>query len=472
MKNKKIFIPAHTVFFSLLFGIFGSAAASAAPETSWDISLGSIAEAYSDYFMVGNILEPNQISDSDTTAMFKYCYNAITAENAMKPVYLTSAKGVYNFSNADKLVNWAEENNIPVHGHTLVWHSQSARWLTMNDDGSVLTREEAKANLEEYINEVAGHYAGKVISWDVVNEAVATSVSSVPLNWKSLLRRDESGAEGSTWFQAYENGADKEKGESGADYIYDSFVFARLADPNAVLYYNDYNETSQGKREVIAMMVEELNAQWKDDSRNTEPDRLLIEGIGMQAHYWTSDLNVSDVEKTIVRFIRTGAEISVSELDIPHGAWNTYKERTEEPTQEEELLQADFYSQLFEIYKKYSDNIARVTLWGKADPQSWRREGYPSLYNKSLAPKEAYRYLMETAKLPVEEVNPVPAETVNTAGEAEVTDEPAVENEADNVSENEETTENNNLLTILLIAAAVLVVAVVIVVIMLKRRKA
>ncbi len=355
----------------------------------WDLTLASLKEAYADRFMIGNIMEPGQTTDDEITAMFKHHYNVVTSENSMKPCNISTAKGVYNFEQADMLVDWAKENDILVHGHTLVWHSQSAPWLTTKEDGTPLTRAEAKANMEEYINMVAGHYAGRLISWDVVNEAFQTSVPNVPSNWRDALRKDEK-PDGSPWYQAYTNGADLSIGEDGSDYIYDAFVFTRLADPDTVLYYNDFNETQAGKREAIALMTEELNERWKNDQRNTEPDRLLIEGIGMQAHYWTGDLKALDVEASIQRFIETGAMISVSELDIPLGDYMTYKERVDAPSKEEEKLQADLYKQLFEVYNKYADNIARVTFWGKVDSQSWRFEGYPLLFDKYFAAKEAY----------------------------------------------------------------------------------
>lgn len=364
----------------------------------WDLTLDSIKAAYAKYFMIGNIIEPNQIENADTTAMFKHHYDVITAENSMKPDSLSKEKGIYNFENADKLVAWAKDNGIKVHGHTLVWHAQSAPWLTTAEDGSPLTRAQAKANMEDYINNVAGHYAGKVISWDVVNEAFLPGVSTIPANWKDVLRKYEDDGNGSPWYQAYQNGADASKGEDGSDYLYDAFVFTRLADPEAVLYYNDFNETEAGKREAIALMVEELNEKWKSDERNTEPNRLLVEGIGMQAHYWTGDLQASDVEASIQRFIESGAKVSVSELDIPHGDYMTYKQRASAPTKEEEEMQAELYRQLFEIYIKYSDNIERVTFWGKADSQSWRFEGYPLLFDKNFAAKQAYFAVMDVAK--------------------------------------------------------------------------
>lgn len=442
----------------------------------WDLTLDSIKAAYADYFMIGNIIEPGQISDDKTTAMVKHHYDVITAENSMKPENLSKVKGVYNFDNADKLVTWAEENGIKVHAHTLVWHSQSAAWLNKAGDGTPLTRAEAKANMEEYINNVAGHYAGKVISWDVVNEAFLPGVSTAPANWKDALRKFEDGGNGSPWYQAYENGADQSKGEDGSDYLYDAFVFTRLADPNAVLYYNDFNETETGKREAIASMVEALNEKWKSDERNTEPDRLLVEGIGMQAHYWTGDLQVSNVEASIERFIKTGAKVSVSELDIPHGDYMSYKQRTAAPTKEEEMKQADLYRKLFEVYLKYASNIERVTFWGKADSQSWRFEGYPLLFDKNFAPKEAYYAIMEVAKnTPVQPV--IKQESSTTEKDTTLEKDTTIEKDTTTIKDTttgkelQKTVKDTSAQTIWVALAIVVALAVVVTVIFTKRKK-
>lgn len=351
----------------------------------WDLSLPSLAETYKDSFLFGNIISPHQM-DNQTTEMFKHHYNVVTAENNMKPMYLTSEKGKYDFSAAEPIVSWARENGLLLHGHTLVWHSQSAGWLTNNPDNTPVTREQARENLKEYIDNVAGYFRGKVISWDVVNEAF--DGGSLPFdNWRDVLRKN------SPWYIAYANGADPEKGESGADYIYDAFVFARLADPNAILEYNDYNETDDWKREAMAQMAEELNEKWKNDPRNTDPDRKLIEGLGMQSHHFTEHPDVSEVEKTIQRFIKAGVHITVSELDVPVGHYNGPASPTLTPGQEVE--QAIYYARLFEYYKAYDAHITRVTLWGHADSRSWRGDYSPQLFDRSFAPKEAFYAVLD-----------------------------------------------------------------------------
>jgi len=231
-----------------------------------------------------------------------------------------------------------------------------------------------------------------------VNEAF--DGGSLPFdNWRDVLRK------GSPWYIAYANGADPEKGESGADYIYDAFVFARLADPNAVLEYNDYNETDDWKREAMAQMAEELNEKWKTDPRNTDPGRKLIEGLGMQSHHFTEHPNVSEIEKTIQRFIKAGVRITVSELDVPVGHYNGPTSPV--LTYEQQVEQAVYYARLFEYYKAYDAHITRVTLWGHSDNRSWRGDYSPQLFDRTLAPKEAFYavldpsgYLMEKGFTP------------------------------------------------------------------------
>ncbi|MCL2084860.1 MAG: endo-1,4-beta-xylanase, partial [Oscillospiraceae bacterium] len=375
----------------------------------WDLTLAPMHEEFGDYFLFGNIMDPHHLADPQNAEMFERYYNALTGENCMKPIQLAPEKDNYVFGGADRLVDWGLEKGMFVHGHALVWHAQSPQWLNMDSDEKPLTRAEAKANMESFVSAVGGHFSGRVGSWDVVNEAFTSSVPENFTDWRDCLRRD------SPWYRAYANGADAD--EHPADYIYDAFVFARLADPVATLFYLDFNEEEAGKREAMAQMTEELNEQWKSDPRNTQPDRLLIDGLGLQAHYWADNIKASDVEATIQRFIRTGARLSISELDIPLGSYGTFQTRTEPPTESELQHQAELYRQLFDVFIKYADSIERVTVWGLADSMSWRGTGHPVLFNVRLAPKPAFWSVMEAAanlSATVPEPTPPPAATPTT----------------------------------------------------------
>ena len=384
------------------------------PDTpEWNLELTSLKSVYEDYFLLGNIIsDPSRLDDTDTANMFKHHYNALTAENHNKPGYVISADGIYMLDIIQGMANWCNDNNFQYIAHTLVWHSQSSTWL----HGTVtapFTREEAKNRMEAYINEVAGinGIGGSAYSWDVANEVFMPSVTDYSGNWKSHLRTDQSGSEASAWYAAYANGADTDAGESGADFIYDAYVFARQADPNAILYYNDFNDEQVGKSHAIAAMVKELNEKWANDVRNDTPGRLLIEGIGLQSHYNTN-ISTASVENAIIHYIteNPGIKLSISELDITIAGTS----EDVKPTQEQYVKQAYMYAELFEIYKKYavgsaneSSNpkvIERVTLWGTDDESSWRSfgqnggtGGYPTLFDADYNAKESYYAVIDPA---------------------------------------------------------------------------
>ena len=384
------------------------------PDTpEWNLELTSLKSVYEDYFLLGNIIsDPSRLDDTDTANMFKHHYNALTAENHNKPGYVISADGIYTLDIIQGMANWCNDNNFQYIAHTLVWHSQSSTWL----HGTVtapFTREEAKNRMEAYINEVAGinGIGGSAYSWDVANEVFMPSITDYSGNWKSHLRTGQSGSEASAWYAAYANGADTDAGESGADFIYDAYVFARQADPNAILYYNDFNDEQVGKSHAIAAMVKELNEKWANDVRNDTPGRLLIEGIGLQSHYNTN-ISTESVENAIIHYIteNPGIRLSISELDITIAGTS----EDVKPTQEQYIMQAYMYAELFEIYKKYAVGSAnessnpkvleRVTLWGTDDESSWRSfgqnggtGGYPTLFDADYNAKESYYAVIDPA---------------------------------------------------------------------------
>lgn len=325
------------------------------------------------------------MDDVELMDMVKHHYSAVTAENDMKPLYIAPKPGEFDFEKADKLVTWAGENDIKMIGHTLAWHGQSPAWLNQNEDGSPLTRAEAKKNMELFIKTYAGRYSGRIFAWDVVNEVFRDEGGDFKGTWRELLRRETDNPRAvGHWYLAYANGANKELGECGSDYIFDAFYFARKYDPHATLYCNDYNEEYTAKRNALAEMTEEINEEWK--KHPSYDNRLLIEGIGMQAHC-NHNTNYDNVRKSIERFIKTGAKISVTELDITFGS-------SEEPanplTKEQEKSQIEMYEKLFKMYVEFSDHIERVTIWGKDDKNSWRTWGSPTLFGMENEAKEVF----------------------------------------------------------------------------------
>jgi endo-1,4-beta-xylanase len=361
---------------------------------NWDLALPSLCKSFEKYFMIGNIVSPKDFNDAELTAMYKHHYNAVTAENAMKPESVTSAPGVYNFNEVDELVSWAEKNKIAVVGHTFVWHGQTPPWLNRNEDGTPLTRAGAKANMEAFIKEYASRYSGKIHSWDVINEAFVDTDSEEPYsgNWWEYLRRETDNPRAvGHWFLAYANGATGD--ECGSDFVFDAFYFVRKYDPKAVLYYNEYNEEFRHKRLAIADMVNHINEQWRNHPEYD--NRLLIEGIGMQSHHNHMHTDVSRIRIALDLFSKTGAKISITEMDFTFGS-------STEPavplTAEQTKTQTDMYTELFKAYIEYAPHIERVTFWGKNDKQSWRDWGSPLFFDTESQAKDAFHAVVGLVK--------------------------------------------------------------------------
>ncbi|MCL2386511.1 MAG: endo-1,4-beta-xylanase [Defluviitaleaceae bacterium] len=380
-------------------------------EPVWDLTLPSLAARYADYFIFGNILEPSLINTNERNVidMFLHHYAAVTAENAMKVDSVsggsqqTTRPVNLNLGGARTIVNFAEQHDLYMVGHTLVWHEQSAPWLYRNPiTGDYLTRAEAKENMRWFIEQYAGEFEGRIHAWDVTNEVFTNGGSAnnsghgpegSPVydigTWQRALRNYV------PWYHAFANGADFDAGERAYDYIYYAFVFARRYAPSALLIYNDFNEEAPHKRNAMANMTMGINERWHADSVNNpaygnpnHPDygRLLIEVIGMQAHY-NHNTNLDNVRAAIELFSQTGARIHVTELDIH------FRGVVPAPftmTEQQELRQAEMFAQLFIWYMEFSDYIDRVTIWGREDGTNWRGDGAATHFDRFFRPKASY----------------------------------------------------------------------------------
>ncbi|MBY0097539.1 endo-1,4-beta-xylanase [Mesobacillus maritimus] len=415
----------------------------------------SLWKTYEDYFEMGNIYSGSGNLDSGNTRglLTSSHFNILTAENNMKPESLSSGnagqKGTFNIykgSNhaSDQLVREAQESGKKVHGHVLVWHSQTPTWVNGGTRGNY-TRAQARENMEHYIKTVVQHfdtnYPGVVTTWDVVNEAFIDELPSVPndANWKDYLREgDQSG-----WYKAYSNGM--VEGEDPSDFIYDAFVFARKY-TDAKLFYNDFNMYEDGKSKMAAMMVKELNERYKNEYPNDS--RQLIEGVGMQSHNYIMDTPPSKVENGILNLLSAGVDLMITELDLfawypwnaePTGSSTGYRDLrdrgiehiigatgTEEQRNywinrgitngsEIEVIQAEVFAEYLRLYKNYAASIDRVTFWGLNDSQSWRRGHNPLLWNSDFSPKDAFYAVSDPeGYLGVDpiDVKPIPASKV------------------------------------------------------------
>lgn len=176
-------------------------------------------------FPIGFAVNPGRIRSSDLYRQtVEQEGGSITADVAMKPGRISPQKGTYNFGDADQLIEFARSNRKRVHGHTLVWYIDSSpNWLKQIRDST-----ELETTLQTYIQTVGSHFKGKVASWDVVNEAV---------NKQGVIRTDSLEGPGRTTFNVGK--------VLGKDYVARMFQYAHKADPNARLFYNDYEQETR-----------------------------------------------------------------------------------------------------------------------------------------------------------------------------------------------------------------------------------
>lgn len=337
--------------------------------------LKPVKEEYRNDFLIGTAISVEDL-DGIRFDLLKMHFNSVTAGNAMKPGELQPVKGNFTFDGADRLVAAALDAGMKVHGHTLVWHQQSPAWMNTSTDARgntvYLSREEALENMRNHIKTVMEHFGDRVISWDVVNEAMSDNPPN-PSDWKGSLRK-------SPWYLAI-----------GEDYVEQAFLAAREVldehpDWNIKLYYNDYNLDNQNKAQAVYNMVRKINENYG----KTHPGKLLIDGIGMQGHY-SVNTNPTNVELSLKKFIDLGVEVSITELDIRAGMNYQISEK-------EANSQAYLYAQLFKIFRENAENIARVTLWGMDDGTSWRASENPLLFDKALKAKPAYYAVIDPDK--------------------------------------------------------------------------
>ncbi|CAM3748215.1 endo-1,4-beta-xylanase [Marinicrinis lubricantis] len=326
-----------------------------------------LRDVFKDDFLVGAAVNPNTLDRQ--ADLLNYHFNSLTAENEMKFASLHPEEHVYTFDDADRIVQFAREHGMKVRGHTLVWHNQTTEWLFRNPDGEWTDRDTLLARMKSHIDTVVKRYKDDVYCWDVVNEVIADE-------GPDLLRS-------SHWLNI-----------AGSDFIAKAFEYANEADPNALLFYNDYNESHPEKREKIYLLVKSLLEQ-----------DVPIHGIGLQAHWNLHSPEIEQIREAMERYASLGLKLQLTELDV--SVFDHHDRRTDllAPTEEMLELQAERYGQFFKLFKEYRNVITGVTFWGAADDYTWLndfpvrgRKNWPFLFDESHQPKRAFWEVVRQAE--------------------------------------------------------------------------
>jgi endo-1,4-beta-xylanase len=341
-----------------------------------------LKDAFEDDFLIGVAVNPFELLGMDTLAhrfILKH-FNSITADNHMKWEKIHPKPGIFDFTIADSLVSFARRHNMSIYGHVLCWHSQTPDWVFTDSLGNPLTREALLERMKDHIFTVAGRYKGKMNGWDVVNEAIDDNGQMRRTKWLEII---------------------------GEDYIQKAFEFAREADPDAKLIYNDYNIEVPRKREGVIRLLKQLQEKG-----------VKVDGIGLQGHYLLDFPSLADIDSSIRIYSDMGYKIIITELDVDvlPNPWdkayadiamraeyketmNPYKNGLPDSVQNQLTAR---YTDLFRIFLKYKDPIELVTFWGLHDGRSWKnhfpifgRTNYPLLFDRNYQPKPAYYSVME-----------------------------------------------------------------------------
>lgn len=358
------------IAFSLILAIIITCSnCSPAKKLQTDIAIDSskgLKDYFTNYFPIGVAVSYNALRGNEGILVAKH-FNSVTPENAMKMGSIHPEENRYNFREADSIVAFAVLNHMKVRGHTLCWHNQTPPWIFKNADGTAVGRDVLLKRLKEHITTVVNRYKGKVYAWDVVNEAISDKKDEYlrPSPWLTII---------------------------GEDYIAKAFEYAHTADPNAVLFYNDYNEISPVKRDKICRLV-----------KNLKDAGVPINAIGLQAHWAINEPSYQQLDSTLQQFSSLKLTMQVTEMDISvynkeHNARDRQLEDNNTAfTKDKENGQIDMYKRCFLLFKKYRKNLSGITFWNISDKYSWldnfpvkNRKDYPLLFDKNLGPKKVF----------------------------------------------------------------------------------
>ena len=314
-------------------------------------------------------------------------FGAITPENCMKPAAVQAAEGKWDFARADAFVDFGARSGLKVVGHCLVWakDDRTPAWF-YRDGAQRAGRDLLLQRMRRHIETQVTRYRGRVAAWDVVNEALADGDEFLrPSGWSAAL---------------------------GEEFIAKAFEYAHAADPDALLVYNDYNNELPAKREKQVRLIRSLREK-----------NVPVHAVGLQGHYEIDRVPFKEIEETLLAMRALGVKVVVSELDIdviPRGKWwaDGGKHREElarlDPYRDgcpPEVLrrQADQYAELFRIFRRHADTIARVSFWNLHDGQSWlndfpwKRTNHPLLFDRQGKAKPAFAAVLSA-------LNPAPWE--------------------------------------------------------------
>ena len=341
----------------------------------------ALKDVFKGAFMVGAAVNPSQTSGRDelADAIVQRHFNTITPENELKFQRIHPQPGKYDFRLADQFVEYGRKHHMFMIGHTLVWHSQTPRWVFQDSAGKPVSRDTLLARMKDHIYTVVGRYRGKVKGWDVVNEALNEDGTLRDSPWRRII---------------------------GDDFIAKAFQFAHEADPKAELYYNDYGLERPSKRDGMVALVKKLQAEG-----------IPITAVGTQEHDQMDVPTIAEMDSLFEAIASLGVKAAVTELDVAVVPRRNFTADVSARQRNEPFVDvyaaglpdsvaqahAQRYADIFAVFLRHKDILDRVTFWGVTDRDSWlngfpsRRTEYPLLFDRQGRPKPAFQKVVNAA---------------------------------------------------------------------------
>jgi GH35 family endo-1,4-beta-xylanase len=327
--------------------------------------------------LVGAAVPSSLLGDSRSSGVLSRHFNYLTAEYEMKWGAIEATRGQNDFGAGDAIVSYGQAMGMQIKGHALIWHNSVPGWVPS------LSPADLRVAFEIHIRSVAEHFRGRVRAWDVVNEAINDGGTADTGQTENLRN--------SQWMRIM-----------GPEFLTFAFKFAHEADPDARLYYNDYNIESGFKHESSMVLLKRLIK-----------DGAPIHGVGIQGHWSTANVPYAAIDKAIADYASLGLRVSITELDVTIrgaaggqlGAGGRRGGGTP-PSPQDLKAQADAYARLFAIFNKHKDKLERVTFWGLSDRRSWRAGQNPLIFDANNQRKPAYAAIVDALLRPNPDLGP------------------------------------------------------------------
>ncbi len=321
-------------------------------------------------FPIGTALNYRPLCNDSIQKIVLANFNSLTASSDLKIYRIAAKPDTFNFTLGDSIVNFCQKHNIRMFGHNLVWHFGLPQWIrdSISDKGAPWLDK----FLHHYITTVVAHYKGKIAAWDVINEGMETRGGEYRKSvFYNIL---------------------------GKEYIEKAFRYAHKADPEADLFYNDFNiERDTAKLNGVLKMIRELKEK-----------NVPITGLGFQMHI-RMDIPDSTIAYCLKKGAETGLKIHLSEVDIIFNKHDDTKgggiQIVDSLTPQMLVKQAEKYKHLVEMYRTIvpKEQQFGVTFWGFNDRDTWIKgffnlKDWPTLFDEKLQPKPAYYGFIEGLK--------------------------------------------------------------------------